>query len=204
MMAEFNFKRRIVVFNTFLREINKLSEDELPQLSSKNIALALEEGVFLNATYKLKDLYKVDRDLVVKEKFYWPKQDFVKFYSEGFRKVLANYFYLPCSSKLRGRVLNGEVELHKIGTMTHVKINPELHEERYDEALRMYEKDCYSEWETEEERKIMEENRGLIPCRYCRSDNTVYTQRQIRSADEPMTTFVQCKNKTCRKRFKFC
>lgn len=39
-----------------------------------------------------------------------------------------------------------------------------------------------------------EEESGLFTCRKCRKRNTTYYQMQTRSADEPMTTFIQCKN----------
>lgn len=35
---------------------------------------------------------------------------------------------------------------------------------------------------------------GAYTCGKCKSKKTVYTQMQIRSADEPMTTFVRCLN----------
>jgi DNA-directed RNA polymerase subunit M/transcription elongation factor TFIIS len=37
------------------------------------------------------------------------------------------------------------------------------------------------------------------PCRYCKSTDTKYIQKQIRSADEPMTVFIMC-NK-CERQF---
>lgn len=36
--------------------------------------------------------------------------------------------------------------------------------------------------------------KSIYPCRKCKSDNTFLFQLQTRSADEPMTTFIQCKN----------
>lgn len=41
---------------------------------------------------------------------------------------------------------------------------------------------------------------GAYTCGKCKSKKTVYTQMQIRSADEPMTTFVRCLN--CSKSWK--
>lgn len=35
---------------------------------------------------------------------------------------------------------------------------------------------------------------GAYTCNRCKSSKTVYTSMQIRSADEPMTTFVKCLN----------
>ena len=41
---------------------------------------------------------------------------------------------------------------------------------------------------------------GILQCPRCRSKKTEYYQRQIRSADEPMTTFARCR--ICDKRWK--
>ena len=46
------------------------------------------------------------------------------------------------------------------------------------------------------------EHQGAFKCGRCRSWNTEYTQLQTRSADEPLTTYVHCKN--CDRRWKFC
>ena len=43
---------------------------------------------------------------------------------------------------------------------------------------------------------------GMFECGRCKSTKTTYTQKQTRSADEPMTTFVTCSN--CKNRWKFC
>lgn len=42
----------------------------------------------------------------------------------------------------------------------------------------------------------------MFECGRCKSTKTTYTQKQTRSADEPMTTFVTCGN--CKNRWKFC
>lgn len=41
-----------------------------------------------------------------------------------------------------------------------------------------------------------EDTKGLIPCKKCKG-KTKWTQKQTRSADEPMTVFLQCMNPTC-------
>jgi|APCry1669189534_1035231.scaffolds.fasta_scaffold01819_12 DNA-directed RNA polymerase subunit M/transcription elongation factor TFIIS len=46
-----------------------------------------------------------------------------------------------------------------------------------------------------------DEYEGTFKCSKCKSKNTRYHQRQTRSADEPMTTFVDCVN--CGNRWKF-
>lgn len=52
-----------------------------------------------------------------------------------------------------------------------------------------------------ERAKALEEDyEGLFKCGKCKSRKTVYYQMQTRSADEPMTTYVTCKN--CENRWK--
>ena len=41
------------------------------------------------------------------------------------------------------------------------------------------------------------ESEGVFKCRFCGGKNTQFTMVQTRSADEPMTVFVKCHNKTC-------
>jgi DNA-directed RNA polymerase subunit M/transcription elongation factor TFIIS len=46
-----------------------------------------------------------------------------------------------------------------------------------------------------EKAKAADENyNGLFKCRKCKSVKTAYYQMQTRSADEPMTTYVTCRN----------
>ncbi len=50
--------------------------------------------------------------------------------------------------------------------------------------------------------KMDEEYEGIFKCKKCKSKKTSYYQLQTRSADEPMTTFVQCIE--CDNHWKFC
>lgn len=46
-----------------------------------------------------------------------------------------------------------------------------------------------------------DEYEGIFMCKKCKSKKTTYYQLQTRSADEPMTTYVECKN--CGNHWKF-
>ena len=50
--------------------------------------------------------------------------------------------------------------------------------------------------------KLDEDYEGIFMCKRCKSKKTEYYQLQTRSADEPMTTYVHCKN--CDNNWKFC
>ena len=43
---------------------------------------------------------------------------------------------------------------------------------------------------------------GLYTCPKCKSNKTFFYSRQMRSADEPMTTFITCANNDCQYRWK--
>ena len=46
----------------------------------------------------------------------------------------------------------------------------------------------------ERAKAVEKDYEGLFKCRRCKSTKTTYYQMQTRSADEPMTTYVTCKN----------
>ena len=59
------------------------------------------------------------------------------------------------------------------------------------------------ELEIEKNKAKNDENyEGVFMCKKCKSKKTEYYQLQTRSADEPMTTYVHCKN--CDNSWKFC
>ena len=57
-----------------------------------------------------------------------------------------------------------------------------------------------SEFTSEPSKENSEESSGLFKCMKCKSNNTTYYSLQTRSADEPMTNFITCKN--CGNRWK--
>lgn len=54
--------------------------------------------------------------------------------------------------------------------------------------------------ENQSDKETNQEESGLFQCRKCKSRNTTYYSLQTRSADEPMTNFITCKN--CGNRWK--
>ena len=105
--------------------------------------------------------------------------------------------------------LNNDVkELRKCRTY------PEVFHLQYNKVMEILkDRKKYMNVEKQEERvkehvkdheEFMEKNNkeeGLFTCGKCKSKKTTYYQLQTRSADEPMTTFVTCKD--CNKRWKF-
>ncbi len=141
---------------------------------SKNI----EKSIFnasINQAKKLK---------VVKK---WENKSFVDIYILVLKKIFINLKNEIVLNKIK----NGEINIFKIGDMTHIEIYPEI----WNELI--------------ENKKKIDENKfnGNITattdnftCYKCKSHKCSYYQLQTRSADEPMTTYVDCLN--CGNRWK--
>jgi transcription elongation factor S-II len=76
-------------------------------------------------------------------------------------------------------------------------MNPEeLFPEKYAQLTSLYGLDKVDEVVQ------MEVPDGIFKCRRCQSYKTTYYQLQTRSADESLTTYVNCTN--CGNKWKFC
>lgn len=63
------------------------------------------------------------------------------------------------------------------------------------------------DWQTKNKKAMLaaaglKVSEGTFKCGKCGSRNTDYSQKQTRSADEPMTTFGVCND--CGNRWRFC
>lgn len=79
----------------------------------------------------------------------------------------------------------------------------QLFPEKWQEYMELYSKDI----EKEQLKQVFMQpdtsnTEGLFKCSKCKTRKTTYYQKQTRSADEPMTTFVNCLN--CGNNWKFC
>jgi transcription elongation factor S-II len=96
----------------------------------------------------------------------------------------------PRNPELKRKVLagagtEGGIGLKKFVAMTPQEMFPELWETVYQKvAIRQLRREATVQVENAPE--------GAHTCGRCKSRKTVYTAKQIRSADEPMTVFVTC------------
>lgn len=99
------------------------------------------------------------------------------------------------NKKLIQRLLNNEFSVEYFcSKMTSEEMFPEAYEWYYEEQRK--------EKEIEEKfKEAMNNTTGAFKCGKCKSWKTSYYQLQLRSSDEPMTTFVTCMN--CHNRWKF-
>jgi len=126
-------------------------------------------------------------------------------YKEKARSLMFN---LKRNEQLRENLLNADVEASELMKMSPVQLATA---EKKAEREKM-EKDIQDsrrlDWEQANEDKINDMcgikgdllNASLFTCGRCKSTKTTSTQKQTRSADEPMTVFVLCLN--CGKRWK--
>ena len=104
---------------------------------------------------------------------------FVKIYLDRVRTIYLNLK----NSDLKIKVQNKNIKPHEIAFMTHQEMQPN----KWDALIQ--------------EKKIRDENKyepkleastDNFKCYKCKSNKCTYYQLQTRSADEPMTTFVNC------------
>ena len=101
----------------------------------------------------------------------------------------------PKNAEFRELVLYKPSPYHLVKTMTAADMaNPDIKKERKETTA----------YETEAMR--LDYHKPAITrqfrCGRCKQNKTIYMQMQTRSADEPMTTFVNCVN--CGNAWKFC
>ena len=166
--------RKIENSDTFRAKIRK-KLDEI--LENEKNSTNLEKGIF---NYTLKE---AEHRKIVKK---WDNKQFVQIYLDHLRSIIAN---------LKGDILqqikDGTMKPHIVAFMTHQELLPE----RWDDLIAA--------------KIIRDKNKfevnisaatDTFTCRKCKANQCTYYQMQTKSADEPMTTFVQCI--PCGNRFK--
>ena len=123
-------------------------------------------------------------------------------------KVRDLVFNLKKNAALRDRVILGEISPGQLPRMTAGELQSEEKARERDETLRKLQDSRRLDWERANEKKINDMcgikgdllKASLFTCGRCKSIKTTSTQKQTRSADEPMTVFVLCMN--CGNRWK--
>jgi transcription elongation factor S-II len=138
----------------------------------------LEKGIF---NYTLKE---AERHKIIKK---WDNKQFVQIYLSHLRSIMTNL-----KGDLLQQINDGTVKPHVIAFMTHQEMLPD----RWSKLIDAKIKRDKNKYEVD-----MSASTDLFTCRKCKQNKCTYYQQQCRSADEPMTTFVQCL--VCSTRFKF-
>jgi transcription elongation factor S-II len=143
----------------------KLKEILKDEKNSNN----MEKGIF---NYSLKE---ADRHKIVKK---WDNKHFVQIYVDRLRSIVLN---------LKGDIINhindGTIKPHIVAFMTHQELAPE----KWATLIDSKSKRDKNKFETN-----IAAATDTFTCRKCKGNQCTYYQMQTRSADEPMTTFVNC------------
>lgn len=123
-------------------------------------------------------------------------------------KVRSLVFNLKKNGALREQVILGQVSAERLTKMSSEELLSEEKAKERDETVKHLQDSRRLDWEQANEGKINEMcgikgellKASLFTCGRCKSVKTTSTQKQTRSADEPMTVFVLCMN--CGNRWK--
>jgi transcription elongation factor S-II len=139
-------------------------------LKNEKNTINLEKGIFNFALNEAKN-----RKVVKK----WDNPYFVQIYIDRLRSIFTNLNNPIILEQLN----SGSIKAHTIAFMTHQEMRPE----KWDELITAKSKRDKNKFETN-----LEAATDTFTCRKCKSNKCTYMQLQLRSADEPMTTFVTC------------
>jgi transcription elongation factor S-II len=139
----------------------------------------LEKGIF---NYSLKE---ATNKQVIKK---WDNPYFIQIYVNRMRTILFN---LKKNIHLIEQVKQSEIKSYDIAFMTHYEMCPE----KWSKMLHIK-----SERDKGKFNINIEASTDTFTCRKCKGNKTTYYQLQIKSSDEPMTTFINCLN--CGNRWK--
>ena len=166
--------RKIENPDNFRANIRKKIDNKL---NDEKASLNLEKGIF---NYTLKE---ADRLKIVKK---WDNKFFVEIYLNHLRSILNNL-----NDKWIEAINSCEIQPHKIAFMNH----QELNHDKWAELIDTKSKRDKNKFESN-----IAASTDTFTCRKCKNNKCTYYQMQTRSADEPMTCYVNCL--TCGNRWK--
>ena len=140
------------------------------KLNNENASLNLEKGIY---NYTIETATKLN---IVKK---WDNSYFVTIYLGRLRTIYNNLKY----DSVKNMLLNKEIKSHELAFMTHQQMVPEKWDSLIEEK-RIRDQNKYE--------PKLEASTDDFTCWKCKSKKCTYYQLQTRSADEPMTTFVNC------------
>lgn len=144
---------------------NKLNDILLNEKNSSN----LEKGIY---NYSLKEA--TNRKVVKK----WDNPFFVHIYLDHLKSI----YYNLKNKDLLISLQKEEIKAHEIAFMTHQEMRPDIWKELIEAKSK---RDMASN-------SNIEASTDTFTCRKCKQNKCTYMLAQTRSADEPMTCFVQC------------
>lgn len=139
-------------------------------LSDEKLSSNLEKGIY---NYSLDHATKLN---IVKK---WDNDYFTRIYLDRLRTIYINLKNNDVINMIKNKV----VKAHELAFMTHQEMQPKL----WDELISLKKIRDENKYEPK-----LEASTDNFKCSKCKSKKCTYYQLQTRSADEPMTTFVNC------------
>ena len=176
--------KALLVFKKFFDEYYE--DDDVKYLSKK-----CEKGVYENSVMCAVEkniTYAFEDDECDDEEF----EKFKRVYINNYMKVISNLRNKKNGENLLEKIENGELKIEKLASMSHEKIFPDLWEPYLKSSVDNYIAPT----------NVVTSNTDMFRCGKCGKRDCSYFQVQIRSADEPQTTFVTCN--LCENKWKFC
>lgn len=147
----------------------------------------LEKSIFHYSVQKMRDLNEVPS---------WENKIFKEVYKQKYCAI-AQHLKNP-SCPLKDMINHKQVKSYNVPNMKAADMWPNgPYESLYTERRRAEEHRIALAAALDEEDYV-----GMFKCGKCRGTKTSYYQMQTRSADEPMTCFITCKNPNCGNRWK--
>lgn len=123
-------------------------------------------------------------------------------------KVRSLVFNLKKNGAIRDQVILGQISPDQLPRMSAEELQTEEKAQERDATVKKLQDSRRLDWDQANEKKINDMcgikgellKASLFTCGRCKSIKTTSTQKQTRSADEPMTVFVLCMN--CGNRWK--
>jgi transcription elongation factor S-II len=154
-----------------------------PEIVRENVRRAfindfnLDQNVSINMEISIFN-YSIETSALKKTLESWSNPYFVLIYSNKLKTILANL-----NSETIERLANGEIHSNRIAYYSAQELAPS----KWKTLIENKERQDKNKYEP-----VIQASTDVFTCGKCREKKCTYSQQQIRSSDEAITTFVTC------------